>query len=143
MANLVKKHSISSELAQKMVDAAVAKARDLGVCVNVMILDHWGNLKAFHRMDGAPLLRLETAHNRAYNGHHDPACLPLRPAAPRLRPVFCDFSVRPPVRRLRRQWAALIAHGAGSGYGRQLDGRRRGPVRLVAMIPGRGRAGLV
>ena len=31
MANVVKKHSISSELAQKMVNAAVAKARELGV----------------------------------------------------------------------------------------------------------------
>ena len=31
MANVVKKHSISSELAQKMVDAAVAKAREIGV----------------------------------------------------------------------------------------------------------------
>jgi uncharacterized protein GlcG (DUF336 family) len=31
MADVVKKHSISAELAQKMVDAAVAKARELGV----------------------------------------------------------------------------------------------------------------
>jgi hypothetical protein len=33
-----KKHSISSELAQKMVDKAVAKARELGVSENVAIL---------------------------------------------------------------------------------------------------------
>ena len=39
MANVVKKHSISSELAQKMVNAAVAKARELGVTENVAILD--------------------------------------------------------------------------------------------------------
>jgi len=31
MAKVVKKHSISSELAQSMVDAAVAKAREIGV----------------------------------------------------------------------------------------------------------------
>src|SRR5258707_4357874 len=31
MPNVVKKHSISFELAQKMVNAAVAKARELGV----------------------------------------------------------------------------------------------------------------
>jgi uncharacterized protein GlcG (DUF336 family) len=54
MANVVKKHSISSELAQKMVDAAVAKARKIGVSENVAILDDGGNLKAFSRMDGAP-----------------------------------------------------------------------------------------
>jgi hypothetical protein len=31
MADLVRKYSISYELAQKMVDEAVAKARELGV----------------------------------------------------------------------------------------------------------------
>jgi len=66
MANLVKKHTISSELAQKMVDAVVAKARDLGVSENVAILDDGGNLKAFARMDGAPILCIEMAQNKAY-----------------------------------------------------------------------------
>ena len=65
MANLVKKHSISSELAQKMVDEAVAKARELGVTENVAILDDGGNLKAFGRMDGAPILCIEMAQNKA------------------------------------------------------------------------------
>jgi uncharacterized protein GlcG (DUF336 family) len=66
MANVVKKHSISSELAQKMVNAAVAKARELGVTENVAILDDGGNLKAFSRMDGAPLPTIEMAQNKAY-----------------------------------------------------------------------------
>ncbi len=35
MTNVIKKHSISSELAQKMMNAAVAKARELGVSENV------------------------------------------------------------------------------------------------------------
>ena len=43
MANLVKKYGISSELAQKMVDEAVAKAREIGVTENVAILDDGGN----------------------------------------------------------------------------------------------------
>ena len=34
-----------------MVNAAVAKARELGVAENVAILDDGGNLKAFSRMD--------------------------------------------------------------------------------------------
>jgi uncharacterized protein GlcG (DUF336 family) len=63
---VVKKHSISSELAQKMVDQAVAKARELGVTENVAILDDGGNLKAFRRMDGAPILCIEMAQNKAY-----------------------------------------------------------------------------
>jgi uncharacterized protein GlcG (DUF336 family) len=66
MANVVKKHSVSAELAQKTVDATVAKAKELGVSENVAILDDGGNLKAFSRMDGAPILSIEMAQNKAY-----------------------------------------------------------------------------
>src|SRR5882757_2568295 len=66
MANVVKKDSISSELAQKMISAAVAKAKELGVSENVTILDDGGNLKAFSRMDGAPVPTIEMAQNKAY-----------------------------------------------------------------------------
>src|ERR1700724_4725348 len=66
MTNVIKKHSISSDLAQKMVGAAVAKARELGVSENVTILDDGGNLKAFSRMDGAPIPTIEMAQNKAY-----------------------------------------------------------------------------
>ena len=64
MPNVVKKHSISSELAQKMVDKAVAKAREIGVSENVAILDDSGNLKAFSRMDGASIPTIEIAQNK-------------------------------------------------------------------------------
>jgi len=66
MSNVVKKHSISSELAKKMLDAAVAKATAIGVSENVAILDDGGNLKAFSRMDGAPILCIEIAQSKAY-----------------------------------------------------------------------------
>src|SRR6266404_5597024 len=66
MINVVKKHSISYELAQKRVDEALAKARELGVTENIAILDDGGNLKAFGRMDGAPILCIEMAQNKAY-----------------------------------------------------------------------------
>jgi uncharacterized protein GlcG (DUF336 family) len=66
MTDVVKKHSISSELAQRMVDAAVAKAGEIGVSENVAILDDGGNLKAFSRMDGAPIPTIEIAQNKAY-----------------------------------------------------------------------------
>jgi hypothetical protein len=39
MTDVVKKHSVSCELAQKMVDAAVARAKEIGVSENVAILD--------------------------------------------------------------------------------------------------------
>jgi uncharacterized protein GlcG (DUF336 family) len=66
MANVVRKYSISSELAQRMVDAAVVKAREVGVRENVAILDDGGNLMAFRLMDGAPILCIEMAQNKAY-----------------------------------------------------------------------------
>jgi uncharacterized protein GlcG (DUF336 family) len=66
MANVVKKYSISFELAQKIVNEAVAKARELGVSENVAILDDGGNLKAFSPMDGAPVPTIEMAQNKAY-----------------------------------------------------------------------------
>src|SRR5258707_5686598 len=66
MTNVIKKHSISSDLAQKMVNAAVAKARELGVSENVAIIDDGGNLKAFSRMDGASIPTIEMAQNKAY-----------------------------------------------------------------------------
>src|SRR3984893_15322157 len=66
MSSVIKKYNISSELAQKMVDEAVTKARELGVSENVAILDDGGNLKAFRRMDGAAILCIEIAQNKAY-----------------------------------------------------------------------------
>jgi uncharacterized protein GlcG (DUF336 family) len=66
MPNVIQKNSISAELAQKMIDAAVAKANFLGVPQNIAILDDGGNLKAFYRMDGAPILSIEIAQNKAY-----------------------------------------------------------------------------
>ena len=64
MSNVIQKNSISSDLAQRMVEAAVAKATALGVPENVAVLDDGGNLKAFARMDGAPILSIEIAQNQ-------------------------------------------------------------------------------
>jgi len=48
-----------------MADAALAKARALGVSENVAIRDDGGNLKVFSRMEGAPILCIEMAQNKA------------------------------------------------------------------------------
>lgn len=66
MKNVFEKNSISAELAQKMLEAAIAKANAIGVPENIAILDDGGNLKAFCRMDGAALLSIEVAQNKAY-----------------------------------------------------------------------------
>ena len=66
MSNVIEKNSISSELAQRMVEAALVKAGAIGVPENVAVLDDGGNLKAFARMDGAPILSIEIAQHKAY-----------------------------------------------------------------------------
>jgi len=66
VTNVIAKNSISSELAQRMIEAALVKARAIGVAENVAVLDDGGNLKAFARMDGAPILSIEIAQHKAY-----------------------------------------------------------------------------
>lgn len=66
MDKTFEKRCITAELAQRMVKAAVAKAKELGVPQVVAVLDEGGLLKAFCRMDGAPLVGIEVAQNKAY-----------------------------------------------------------------------------
>jgi glc operon protein GlcG len=48
------------------VDGALAQARTMGVPVTIAVVDEGGNLKAMRRMDGAPLVSVQTAHDKAY-----------------------------------------------------------------------------
>ena len=66
MADTFSKASISTELAHRMITAAEDKARDLGVPMNIAIVDESGVLKAFSRMDGAALLSVQIAQDKAY-----------------------------------------------------------------------------
>lgn len=107
MPNVVKKHSISFELAQKMLNAAVAKARELGVAENVAILDDGGNLKAFGRMDGVSIPTIEIAQNKAYTAlfgvstqdffnriQGDPSLLAGIPSLPRMAAWGGGFPIK-------------------------------------------------
>jgi uncharacterized protein GlcG (DUF336 family) len=60
------KASVSSELAQRMIAAAEAKAAELGVPMVVAVCDESGVLKAFSRMDEAALLSVRIAQDKAY-----------------------------------------------------------------------------
>ena len=60
------KSSISTEAAHRMIAAAEAKAADMGKAFVVAIVDDGGVLKAFSRMDGAPLLSVQVAQDKAY-----------------------------------------------------------------------------
>lgn len=56
---------ISMEQAQKAVDAAVKKAVEAGVKMNIAVVDAGANLKAFVRMDGAWLGSIDIAIKKA------------------------------------------------------------------------------
>jgi uncharacterized protein GlcG (DUF336 family) len=50
----------------RIVDAAVTKAEEVGQRSVVAVVDVAGELKAYCRMDGAPLLSVSIAQNKAY-----------------------------------------------------------------------------
>lgn len=58
--------SISAELAQLMVSRAAAKAKEMGIPMVIAVVDDSGILKAFLRMDGAKLLSVDIAQNKAW-----------------------------------------------------------------------------
>jgi uncharacterized protein GlcG (DUF336 family) len=66
MADTFPKSSITSEAAHRMIAAAEAKAAEMGKAFVIAIADDGGNLKALSRMDGAPLLSVQIAQDKAY-----------------------------------------------------------------------------
>jgi uncharacterized protein GlcG (DUF336 family) len=66
MADTVAKAGISSEAAQRLIAGAEAKAAELGKPFVTAVVDDAGVLKAFSRMDGAPLLSVQIAQDKAY-----------------------------------------------------------------------------
>jgi uncharacterized protein GlcG (DUF336 family) len=66
VADTFQKQSVSTDLARRIVTAAEEKARDLGVPMNIAVVDESGVLKAFSRMDGAALLSVQIAQDKAY-----------------------------------------------------------------------------
>ncbi len=66
MSDTFEKTSISTELAHRIVSAAEAKAAELGVPMVIAVCDESGVLKAFSRMDGAALLSVQIAQDKAY-----------------------------------------------------------------------------
>ena len=64
--HVFQKASISSETAHRMIGAAEQKARGIGHPMVIAIVDEAGVLKAFSRMDGAALLSVQVAQDKAY-----------------------------------------------------------------------------
>lgn len=66
MSNSVEQRVIGAESALAAVQAAVAKARELGIRINVAVTDSSGVLAAFLRMPGAFLHSVDIAIDKAY-----------------------------------------------------------------------------
>jgi uncharacterized protein GlcG (DUF336 family) len=66
MTHVFEKKSISSDTAHRVIEAAERKARDIGQPMVIAIVDEGGVLKGFSRMDGAALLSVQVAQDKAY-----------------------------------------------------------------------------
>lgn len=62
-----RKPVLTADAARVCVDAALAEAVDRGLAVTVTVVDEGGTPKALVRMDGAPLVSVETARLKAYS----------------------------------------------------------------------------
>jgi uncharacterized protein GlcG (DUF336 family) len=60
------KHSLTAETALAIISGAAAKAQEMDTQMSIAIVDEAGELKAFERMDGAAMLSVEIAQNKAW-----------------------------------------------------------------------------
>src|ERR671937_228235 len=66
MAATFDRPSVTAELAKAVIAAAEQRAQELGQPFVIAVADDSGVLKAFSRMDGAPLLSVQVAQDKAY-----------------------------------------------------------------------------
>jgi uncharacterized protein GlcG (DUF336 family) len=62
----IEQWTISSEGASRCVEVARRQAAELGIPMSIAVVDAAGVLKAFHRMDGAKILSVESSQRKAY-----------------------------------------------------------------------------
>ncbi len=65
-AEMASRPTLSSGVARAILDAAIAEAHAAAVAVTVAVVDESGVLKELRRMDGAALVSVQTAINKAY-----------------------------------------------------------------------------
>lgn len=66
MTDALPVRTVTLEAARRAVTACLERARELGVEVAIAVVDQAGNLKAFARMDRAPLLSSGIAQDKAW-----------------------------------------------------------------------------
>jgi uncharacterized protein GlcG (DUF336 family) len=81
--------SVTLSAAQNLLDAARAKAEEIGVPMNIAVVDEGNNLRAFARMDGAWLGSIDIAQNKAYTARaFDMSTRDLAPLSQPNQPLF-------------------------------------------------------
>jgi uncharacterized protein GlcG (DUF336 family) len=87
---LATRPTLCSAGSRRMVDAAVAEATAMSLTVTVAVVDESGVTKEMVRMDGAPLVSVQTAINKAYAA----AAIGMPPddSTPRSRPTGPPWS---------------------------------------------------
>lgn len=84
-----KANGITLAQAQKVVEAARVKAEEIGVMMNIAVVDEGNNLVAFAHMDGAWLGSINIAQNKAYSARaFDMSTKDLGAAAQPGKPLF-------------------------------------------------------
>lgn len=82
-------NNVNLSSAQDVVNAAVAKADEIGVPMNIAVVDDGNNMTAFARMDGAWLGSIDIAQNKAYTARSfDMSTKDLAPLAQPNQPLF-------------------------------------------------------
>ena len=77
------------ETAEAIVDAARRRAEEIGVPMNIAVVDEGNNLTAFARMDGAWLGSIDIAQNKAYTSRaFDMSTKELAPLCQPDQPLF-------------------------------------------------------
>lgn len=66
MATATVLETISSDEARRIIEAAAAKAAEIGQPMDIAVVDAGGNLKAHIRMDGANIGSIPISINKAY-----------------------------------------------------------------------------
>lgn len=66
MKATITKSSITQAAADALLASGASAATEIGVPMVIAVVDESGVLKAFRRMDGAPLLSVEIAKDKAY-----------------------------------------------------------------------------
>jgi uncharacterized protein GlcG (DUF336 family) len=63
---LATRPTLAASGSRTMVDAAQGEAESMSVAVTIVVVDESGVIKEMLRMDGAPLVSVETAMNKAF-----------------------------------------------------------------------------